>query len=72
MDTLDLHGKKHHQVDEEVRRFLNFVELPCQIVTGNSTIMKQIAKDIVEEYGWFCQEKDSYNYGTLVVMDYQV
>ncbi len=32
---LDLHGTRHHEVDEKVRRFLNFAELPCQIITGN-------------------------------------
>ena len=69
MQTLDLHGVKHHQVDEIVRVFLNFMELPCQIITGNSPQMKQIVKNVVEEYDWVCYEKDSYNYGTLVVIE---
>jgi hypothetical protein len=69
MEILDLHGKKHHQVDEEIRRFLNFVELPCQIITGNSSTMKRMTKDIVKEYGWLCRERDSYNYGTLIIME---
>ena len=44
METLDLHGVRHHQVDEVTRSFLNFIELPCQIVTGNSPRMKEIVK----------------------------
>jgi len=52
-----------------VRSFLNFIELPCEIVTGNSEQMKQIVKGVVEEYEWFCYEKDSYNHGTLVVVE---
>ena len=69
METLDLHGVRHHEAEEEARRFLNFAELPCQIITGNSERMKNIVKDIVQEYMWFCREKDNYNYGTLVITE---
>jgi len=31
--------------------------------------MKSMVKDVVEEYKWFCCEKDSYNYGTLVIKE---
>lgn len=48
--TLDLHGTRHHKVSEKVRSFLNFVEFPCTIITGRSTVMKKIVEDIVEEY----------------------
>ena len=67
METLDLHGTRHQEADEKVRRFLNFVELPCYIITGNSYEMKNIVKSIVKEYKWYCHEKDSYNHGTLVI-----
>lgn len=69
MQTLDLHGTRHHKADEKTRRFLNFVELPCEIITGNSPEMKSIVKAVVREYGWSCYEKDSYNYGTLIVTE---
>jgi DNA-nicking Smr family endonuclease len=69
METLDLHGVRHQQADEVTRSFLNFINLPCQIVTGNSPKMKNIVKKVVEEYEWFCYEKDSYNHGTLVVVE---
>ena len=69
MQTLDLHGTKHQEADEKVRRFLNFAQLPCYIITGNSKEMKQIVKSIVKEYNWYCHEKDSYNYGTLVIKE---
>ena len=69
METLDLHGTRHHQVDEITRSFLNFTELPCQIITGNSEQMKTIVKDVVREYKWFCYEKDSYNHGTLIITE---
>ena len=69
MKTLDLHGIKHKEVDEKVRRFLNFTELPCEIITGNSPQMKKIVKNIIHEYQWFCYERDSYNYGTLIIVE---
>ncbi|HAI39877.1 MAG TPA: hypothetical protein DCM40_18165 [Maribacter sp.] len=69
METLDLHGVRHSQVDEKIRCFLNFVDLPCEIVTGNSSEMKTIARKIIKEYNWFCHERDSYNHGTLIVTE---
>tara|TARA_Y100000114_G_C11748834_1_gene323110 strand:- start:684 stop:899 length:216 start_codon:yes stop_codon:yes gene_type:complete len=69
MQSLDLHGTKHQNADEKIRRFLNFAELPCQIITGNSSDMKNIVRSVVEEYEWTCYEKDSYNYGTLIVAE---
>lgn len=69
MQSLDLHGTRHHQVDEKIRRFLNFAELPCEIITGNSPDMKKIVKSVVKEYGWFYYDKDLYNYGTLIIME---
>jgi len=69
MRTLDLHGVKHNDADEEIRKFLNFVELPCSIITGKSDEMKKIASSIVKEYGWDCYEKDEWNVGTLMVVE---
>jgi hypothetical protein len=28
-----------------------------------------LVKKVVKEYQWFCYEKDSYNYGTLIIME---
>lgn len=69
MKKLDLHGTRHADADEKVRDFLNFVDLPCQIITGNSPNMKKIVRKIVKEYEWFCYEKNNYNYGTLIVVE---
>ncbi len=69
MESLDLHGTRHQDADDRTRQFLNFVDLPCLIVTGNSQQMKDIIRNIVQEYGWKCREKDSYNHGTLIIME---
>lgn len=72
MEKLDLHGVRHHQVDEITRSFLNFIELPCEIITGNSPEMKEIVKKVVQEYEWFCYERDSYNYGALIIIEKEI
>ena len=67
MKLLDLHGVKHDKASDRIRQFLNFVDLPCEIVTGNSSKMKEIVRTIVKEYNWECYEKDNFNYGTLII-----
>ena len=57
MRTLDLHGVRHGSADDKIRQFLNFVELPCEIITGDSSKMKRIVEIIVKEYEWSCHEK---------------
>lgn len=69
MSTLDLHGVKHSKAENKTRMFLNFVDLPCEVITGNSPEMKKIVKRVVEEYGWHCYEKNSYNYGALIIVE---
>ena len=72
MKTLNLHGVRHHEADEIIRSFLNFVELPCEIITGNSSTMKTIVQKITKEYGWFCREKNSYNPGALILTEKEI
>ena len=72
MDKLDLHGIRHSAADDKIRVFLNFVELPCRIITGNSRAMKNIVASIVAEYGWCCQESIAHNYGTLIVSEKEI
>lgn len=65
---LDLHGVRHEFVEEKVRFFLNFVELPCTIVTGVSEEMVRRVSVVVEEYGWHL-EGDANNAGSFVVLE---
>ena len=51
---LDLHGLRHHEVENEVVRFLEqhlrsglFIE----IITGNSDTMVQESIKVIEQYG---------------------
>tara|TARA_R100001510_G_C7607406_1_gene172028 strand:- start:198 stop:620 length:423 start_codon:yes stop_codon:yes gene_type:complete len=69
MRTLNLHGTKHTDADNEIRKFLNFVELPCKIITGKSNRMKKFVKQIVSEYDWSCHEESAHNPGTLIIVE---
>lgn len=69
MRHLDLHNTRHENADDKIRKFLNFVELPCRIVTGNSDAMRKFVEVVVSEYGWQCHEESATNPGTLIVVE---
>mgnify|MGYP003122208840 CR=1 FL=1 len=64
--TLDLHNTKHHCIEEKVKKFLNWAELPVRIVTGNSIKMKTLVIAIVKEYSWHHREELG-NTGCLII-----
>jgi len=63
---LDLHGTKHQDAEEKIRRYLNFIELPTRVITGHSREMKSILFSVVEEYNWTYTE-DPLNLGEVIV-----
>ena len=67
--TLDLHGTPHEKAEEKIRKFLNWAELPANIITGNSSVMKTTVRRIAKEYDWTCYEKDAFNDGELVIRE---
>ena len=48
METLDLHGIKHKDVEAIVDSFINtnFNHFPIEIITGNSIDMQTVVKEI--------------------------
>jgi len=67
LETLDLHLVRHSEVDDKVRGFLNFAELPARIITGKSRQMRDIAISVVREYGYDYDFESSYNFGALII-----
>ena len=67
---LDLHGKKHEVVEENLANWLivqyNRGNLPIRIITGNSEKMKKIVYGICEEYNFVVGESLTSN-GELVI-----
>jgi len=68
MMTLDLHGKRHEDVDRIVENFILLSEVPSKIITGNSDIMKELVKRVIERHG-FDWKYDVPNYGCLIVIE---
>jgi hypothetical protein len=55
LNTLDLHGVKHKDVEDKVYRFLHEIKFPCYIITGNSESMKKLVFSILERHDYkFC------------------
>lgn len=60
---------RHSNVDDKVREFLNFAELPVRIVTGKSKQMRDIATTVIKEYEYEFYFESAHNFGALIVRD---
>ena len=67
METLDLHNKRHSEVERIVEDFLIFNPPPVKIITGNSDKMKQLVIVVIKKFGFYCHYENLRNYGSLVV-----
>ena len=68
MLKLDLHGKRHEDIDRIVENFILLSEIPSKIITGNSFKMKQLVVSVIERHG-FDWKYDVPNYGCIIVID---
>lgn len=69
MQVLDLHGVRHEDAEQKVHRFIYHAGLPCKIITGHSTHMKQIVRSVLEQYELKSHYENYVNNGCLVVVD---
>ena len=67
MQTLDLHGLRHHEVDRAVENFVLLHEPPVKIITGNSLGMRSIVLDVLERHQLSWDYESDYNLGAIVV-----
>ncbi len=67
MNKLDLHGKRHYEVDLLVENFilLNQNELPLTIVCGNSNKMIELANNVIDRIG--CENVVMDLYGIIKI-----
>ena len=64
---LDLHGKKHEEVERHVENFILMNKLPLTIITGNSETMRSIVKDKCKQLDYYCEQWDS---ATIKILEY--
>ena len=50
METLDLHGIRHHDVDRLVENFVMMKQPPMKIITGNSDRMIELVIKVLDKY----------------------
>lgn len=69
MKELDLHGLYNHEVRDVVENFIlvNSKELPLRIIVGNSTFMRNLTKNILEQYK-YQYEIPAHNPGEVIVI----
>ena len=68
--TLDLHGVRHKDVEDVVHNFINIhwqSEQELHIITGQSTIMKDLVKKVLSLYDVEVEEGDLTNFGYIRV-----
>ena len=68
LTTLDLHGKRHHEVDLTVENFifLNQDDCPLLIICGNSQKMISLVIQVLDRVGSIYEEGKGHNYGTVI------
>jgi hypothetical protein len=49
-NKLDLHGIKHENVNRVVENFVLLNETPLTIITGNSTMMRDLVVEVLEKH----------------------
>ena len=70
MKILDLHGKKHEEIEVLVENFVLFNDCPLEIITGNSVIMQKIVKSVLEKYEFHYSYSNDLNLGSILITDY--
>ena len=67
MKSLDLHKKRHDDVDRLTENFVFLNELPLELIIGNSQQMRKIVQDVLDRYEFKYHMKWYTNYGSIIV-----
>lgn len=67
MIELDLHGKRHHEVEVVVENFIikNQYDVPLRIITGKSSEMQRIVMKAIRTTR--CTQVDTFFEGYIIV-----
>jgi hypothetical protein len=69
METLDLHGIRHHQVIRKVEEFVLCNDVPLRIITGNSLIMRSLVREVLDGHGLCGEPESDWNLGSLIIRE---
>ena len=65
-NKLDLHGIKHDDVNRVVENFVLLNETPLNIITGNSTMMRELVVEVLERHKFVYENLISQNVITVL------
>ena len=65
-NKLDLHGIKHEDVNRVVENFVLLNETPLNIITGNSTMMRELVVEVLEKHKFIYENLISQNVITVL------
>jgi len=69
MKQLDLHGKRHEEVDRLVENFILLNDLPLEIITGNSDIMMRIVEEVCDRHNFKYNQHWFTGSGSIVILE---
>ena len=69
MNTLDLHGQRHSNVEDVVERFILMNPPPLKIITGKSETMINIVVRILKKHKFTYYPENFVNYGAYIIHD---
>ena len=69
LPQLDLHGLRHHEVRNLVEDFVIKEDMPVLIITGHSSAMQQIVKDVIKQHKLYWQYESCVNLGSMLITD---
>lgn len=69
MNSIDLHGTRHHEVDLKVENFIlmNQESIPLTIICGNSQKMIDLVYDVINKID--CKNVVMDQYGVIVIRE---
>ena len=67
MKSLNLHKKRHADVDRLTENFVLLNELPLELIVGNSQQMRKIVQDVLDRHKFEYHMKSYTNYGSIIV-----
>ena len=69
--SLDLHGKTHSEAEVLIDEFIikNIDKLPIEVITGNSVIMQNILKSIIENHNLRMVPSHPDNLGSYIITE---
>lgn len=68
MEELDLHGLKHHEVENEVEDFILRANTPFRVITGYSDEMRRTVIRLLDHYE-FKYYIPAHNAGEIIVTE---